>query len=311
EANVAAAEARVAAAVGSRDATLTIGTDAAVRAAEADLASATANRQAVADRYDEILNNCATQPDGSVVCPEYGPVEERTRAELEAARASEAAAQALLNQLRAGPTAAQRAAANGIVTVASANLAVAEAQLALVEAGPTAAAVSRVEVELAQAEARVAQAAAGAQAAEAAVSQAEAELAAAQVAVDRAQLALDTTMLTAPFAGVVSVIDVNPGELVALGNPILTLADLRTWQIRAPEVVDLDVARLAVGRPLEITLDALPGETLAGTVSAIALTPRLADGNTVYEVLIALDDVPDLPLRWGMTAVIRVTAPEG
>jgi hypothetical protein len=38
----------------------------------------------------------------------------------------------------------------------------------------------------------------------------------------------------------------------------------------------------------------------------VALVASLARGDVVYEVTVALDAAPDLPLRWGMTAVVDI-----
>jgi hypothetical protein len=57
---------------------------------------------------------------------------------------------------------------------------------------------------------------------------------------------------------------------------------------------------------VEVTLDAIPGETLRGTVKEIGRAAELSQGDVTYPVVIALDDYPDLPLRWGMTALVSI-----
>ncbi|MCA9960632.1 MAG: HlyD family efflux transporter periplasmic adaptor subunit [Anaerolineales bacterium] len=306
EAGITAAQAGVTQASGSRDASLDFATDAAILAAQAGVAEATAQRVVLEDQYDTILTTCFDLPDDSEVCPLYGPVEEGMRAQLDAARASEAAAQAALDQLLSGPTNGQRAAANGGVAVALANQDVAQAQLDLLLAGATPEQVAQVEVGVAQAEVGVALAEVAVTEAEAAVTQAEAQVAAAQVAVNAALIALERMTLTAPFAGIVADVAVNPGELVGPGLAVLTLADFNGWQVKTTDLTELDVARIAVGSEVNVSFDAIPNVTLTGTVTNVALTPGLSQGDVVYEVTASLEAAPDLPLRWGMTALVDI-----
>jgi HlyD family secretion protein len=131
EANVAAAQSQINQAAGQRDTALNVGTDAQIRAAEAQVAAASAQAQAIQDQYDTIIDTCFDKPGGGQICPLYGAVEEQTRAQLQAAQQNQAAAQAGLDAVLAGPTAAQQQAAQGGVTLASAGLKIAEAQLNL------------------------------------------------------------------------------------------------------------------------------------------------------------------------------------
>jgi hypothetical protein len=64
------------------------------------------------------------------------------------------------------------------------------------------------------------------------------------------------------------------------------------------------VARIAEGAPVDITFDALPGVTIAGTVEKIAA--RSSEGSGVnYTVTISMDERPE-KLRWGMTAFVDI-----
>ncbi len=305
QANVAAAQAGVTQAIGSRDAALEIATNANVRAAQAALAAAIANRRAVEEQYDAILTSCVDTPAGEV-CPLLGTTEEAVRAQLEAARQGEAAAQAALNQLLAGPTAAQRRAAGAAVPLAEANLAVAEAQLALLQAGATAEQIAQVAVGVQQAQVGVQQAEVAIQEAETAVALAAAQVAAAQTAVEQAALARERLTLTAPLAGVVTAVTIRAGEIAAPGLPVLTLADLSGWQVKTTDLTELDVARIRLGTAVEVTFDAIPDTAVRGTITQIALVPGFSQGDVVYEVIVRLEPAPTLPLRWGMTSFVTV-----
>lgn len=303
EANLAAAEAAVNQASASRQAALDVVSESELAGAQADLASATAELLALQEQYDQILEACFETADGSEVCPLYGPVEEQARAQLEVAAARQAAAQEMVNFLNAGPTAAQRAVAGSGVTLALASRDAAQAQLNLLLEGSSAEQIEKAEVGVAQAELGVALAQVQVVQVEAAVSQAEAGLAAAQAAEAAAQAALDRMTLTAPIDGTVASLNLNLGELVAPGAPVVTLADETQWKVETTDLSELDVPKIAEGSNVTIRIDAVPEASLNGHVEKIAYVPGVLQGDVVYTVTIVLDDSSNLPLRWGMTAV--------
>ena len=306
EANVAAAQAQINQAAGQRDTALNVGTDAQIRAAEAQVAAAAAQAQAIQDQYDTIIDTCFDKPGGGQVCPLYGAVEEQTRAQLQAAQQNQAAAQAGLDAVLAGPTAAQQQAAQGGVTLASAGLKIAQAQLDLLLAGATPEQIAAAEVGVLQAQVGVDIAKAAVTQAEAAITQAEAGVTAAEAGLASAQAMMDRMTLTSPIDGTVSRINTNVGELVGAGVPVVTMADFSKWLVKTTDLTELDVAFVNAGDSATVSFDAIPGETVSGTVTNVALMAGISRGDVVYEVTIDLDAAPDLPLRWGMTAVVDI-----
>jgi HlyD family secretion protein len=135
----------------------------------------------------------------------------------------------------------------------------------------------------------------------------EPEIAAAQAQVDQAQVALDSARLElerstlhAPFAGVVSWIDIDLGQTVSQQTPAMTLVNERQFSIEA-DVDEADVGWLRTGQKVRIDLDAFPGRTLAGQIVAILPSATVDLGVVSYQVTIALEP-NDLFLRAGMTA---------
>ena len=303
---LAAAEAGVTQAVGQRNAAVNAVTTSQIEGARANLIGAQAQLRAVENAYDDILTTCFDVPGKGEVCPLYGPVEEQTRAQLEAARLQEQAAAAAVTQLENGATSGQRSAAQGGVTLASANVAVAEAQLALVQAGATAEQVAQVAVSVDQARAAIGIAEAGVMQAEAAVGQAEAGVKAAEAGLAAADLALSRAEVKAPIGGTVSTVSTEVGQIVNPGAPVVVMADFGSWEIKTTDLTELDVARVSVGAPVTIQFDAIPGEELNGTVIDVALMSSISQGDVVYEVTIDLTGTDGLPIRWGMTAFVNV-----
>ncbi|HHS98043.1 MAG TPA: efflux RND transporter periplasmic adaptor subunit [Chloroflexi bacterium] len=135
---------------------------------------------------------------------------------------------------------------------------------------------------------------------------AQLEVEAARLSLEKARSDLENATLVAPFDGVVAAVNVAVGENVAVGAPAVRLVNSSSFHLSVT-VDEIDVARLEVGLPAEITVDALPDLTLTGTVERIGPAATLEEGAVAYPVVIALDPT-DAPLRAGMsaTAVILV-----
>ncbi|MFN2136676.1 MAG: HlyD family secretion protein [Candidatus Promineifilaceae bacterium] len=304
EQNVAAAEAAIVQAAGNRDAAVRVN-PATVQSAQAEVASAQAQVDQLQQTYDDILDACFDLPDGSEVCPLYGPVEEQTRFNLEAAKANLEAARLAESEARAGATQAETYLAGSGITLAQAQRDQAQAQLDLLLAGAREEQVQQVQVGVEQAELGVQQAQVQVTQAEAALAQAQAALTKADADVQAAQKALDRMTLVAPFDGRVGDILVEVGELVGPGVPAISFGDFSGWQVETTDLTELDIVGVKLGLPAEVRVDALPGEVMQGTVSDIAAVSQLIRGDVTYPVTITLDET-DLPLRWGMTATVDI-----
>jgi membrane fusion protein (multidrug efflux system) len=126
------------------------------------------------------------------------------------------------------------------------------------------------------------------------------EVAEAQVALARAQL--QRLAITAPFDGVIGIRSVALGDYVKDGADLVSLEDRsRMWvDFRLPE---RHVGRAAVGQPVQVTLDALPGQPLSGKVEAL---DALVDANGRSLLVRARIEQPDGTLKSGMFARARV-----
>ncbi len=138
-----------------------------------------------------------------------------------------------------------------------------------------------------------------------------AQLKAAQAQVEQARISLEITKtnlekatLKAPFAGVVATANVKLGEPAGAGPAAFVLVDTSIFHIDVT-VDEVDVARIGIGQPLTITLDALPGQTINGKVRQIAPTATVNGGVVSYAVRLVLDST-DAPLRAGMSATADI-----
>lgn len=82
------------------------------------------------------------------------------------------------------------------------------------------------------------------------------------------QVALDKTLIRAPFRAVAGLRQVSPGAYVSKGSDIVRLDALGTLKLEVP-VPETYLARVRIGLPITLTVDALPGQRFSGTVHAI------------------------------------------
>jgi multidrug resistance efflux pump len=249
-------------------------------AAEAQLAQAQAAQKEVQNAYDQLTANQV-----------HGWMEEQAIFNLNAANEAVAAAQAALDQLKAGPSQTLVDTYNGAIGVAIGQRKSAEAQLALLQAGATLAQVDAAQAQVAQAQG--------------AVEAAQAGLAAAQAALEAAQAQLAQATLVAPFAGTIMKIDTEVGEVAPPGVPVITLADLAHWRMLTSDLAETDVVLVHPGQTASVTLDAFGEQTFTGRVVEIGKLAEVNRGNTTYPVTIELD-LTEAALRWGMTAFVDI-----
>jgi HlyD family secretion protein len=132
----------------------------------------------------------------------------------------------------------------------------------------------------------------------------EAAVVRAEVGVKQAQRDLDLATLTAPFAATISAINMHVGE-PADGSAIIAVVDLRSFHIDVP-IDELDIAQVQPGQRVQVSLDALPGAEIGGTVELIApQATRSTQGTTTYTVTVNLDK-GSAGVRPGMTAVVAI-----
>ena len=144
--------------------------------------------------------------------------------------------------------------------------------------------------------------------AKASVDAAKSAVAQARAALNQDQVNVSLTVIKSPIDGVVISRSVDVGQTVAasLQAPVLfTIAeDLTKMHIEA-SVPESDVGRLAVGMPVEFTVDAFPGQRFKGTIAQVRNAAVTVQNVVTYTAIVAVDN-PDLKLRPGMTATVTI-----
>ena len=117
--------------------------------------------------------------------------------------------------------------------------------------------------------------------------------------------------VTSPMNGVVITKGVELGETVTsgvssfnAGTILFTVADLKSIIIKV-NLNEVDIAKVAVGQPVRITLDAYPQKVFTGKVRFVAPAAKLLEKIKVFLVEISLDDLSDA-YRTGMSANVEI-----
>jgi len=135
---------------------------------------------------------------------------------------------------------------------------------------------------------------------------AEAQLAAALARVDniRAQIARKT--VRAPFAGRLGIRQVNLGQVINDGQPIVTLQDLDQVFVNF-SLPQQQLGELKPGLAVRVTSDALPGVELTGKL--VAIDPEVDRTTRNLRAQARLDN-PGEQLRAGMFVNVEVVLPQ-
>lgn len=137
---------------------------------------------------------------------------------------------------------------------------------------------------------------------------------------DQAQLELSYTTIRAPAAGVVTEVNIKPGDVVTAGRPVFALVMSGDRWVNA-NFKETQLNHIHIGARADITVDTYPGRTWQGTVVSISpgtgsvfsvLPAQNATGNWVkvvqrIPVRILIDTGRNGPdLRAGMSAEVTI-----
>jgi HlyD family secretion protein len=113
----------------------------------------------------------------------------------------------------------------------------------------------------------------------------------------------NNTIITAPFDGLIAVVNSQQGDQV---SPSTIIATLITNQFVAIiPLNEVDVAKVKMGDPAVLTFDALPDLNMTGKVIDIDTIGTVSQGVVTYNVKIALD-TQDPSLKPGMSTDVSV-----
>ena len=152
--------------------------------------------------------------------------------------------------------------------------------------------------------------------AQAAISGYKASIAVAQANLRAAEVAVEQTLIRAPFDGVVLTKNANVGDVItpfssALGSQaaVVTMADMATLEVEA-DVSEANLAKVKVGQPCEIQLDALPGQRFRGFVQRMVPTVDRSKATVLVKIRFVDVDARVLPEMSAKVAFLEKETPE-
>ena len=117
--------------------------------------------------------------------------------------------------------------------------------------------------------------------------------------------------VTAPMSGVVIKKGVELGETVTsgvssfnAGTVLFTVADLKSLIIRV-NLNEVDIAKVHVGQPVRITLDAYPQKIFNGKVTFVSPSAELVEKIKVFKVEVTPSELSD-SYKTGMSANVEI-----
>lgn len=153
------------------------------------------------------------------------------------------------------------------------------------------------------------------------IDQAKARVEQAKAALRLAETRLDYATIVSPLTGVVLSKNIEPGEYVSSGTPVVTVGDLVDVWLRA-YINETDLGRVTVEQKAQVTTDTYPGKIYEGHISFISseaeFTPKSVQTQKervklVYRIKIDIKN-PNMELKPGMPAdavILTAGASEG
>jgi HlyD family secretion protein len=142
-----------------------------------------------------------------------------------------------------------------------------------------------------------------------AIEQARGQLGQARASLELARVQLGYAILTSPLNGVVLSDNIESGEYVQPGTPILTIGDLVNVWLRV-YINETDLGRVKLGQKVRVSTDTWPGKFYEGRVSFISSEAEFTPKNVqteeervklVYRMKIDIHN-PEMELKPGMPA---------
>jgi RND family efflux transporter MFP subunit len=126
----------------------------------------------------------------------------------------------------------------------------------------------------------------------------------AEIQVKQARMALEKTKVRAPFSGIITNIQVSPGQNVSSGIDLFTLVNIDRVQVHA-KVLESEIGKMKVGREVDLKFSAYPGQVFKGRVQAIS--PIVDPEDKTCNVIVEMVNV-DQSVKPGMHAEVEIAA---
>jgi HlyD family secretion protein len=136
---------------------------------------------------------------------------------------------------------------------------------------------------------------------------AQAQVEQARARLERVNIEINNRSLKAPFSGVITSVDVLPGETVTT-SPVITLLSAGRFELTA-RIPEIDIGKLSVGQKAEVIFDTKTDDVLVATIDYVSPNATTIEGVSYYETRLVLDSEPNW-LRSGLNADIDIIVSE-
>jgi RND family efflux transporter MFP subunit len=126
----------------------------------------------------------------------------------------------------------------------------------------------------------------------------------AEIQVKQARLNLEKTKVRAPFSGIVTNIQISPGQNVSAGADLFMLVNIDRVQVHA-KVLESEIGKMKVGREVDLKFSAYPEQVFKGRVQAIS--PVVDPAEKTCNVIVEMVNV-DQAVKPGMHAEVEIAA---
>jgi HlyD family secretion protein len=127
----------------------------------------------------------------------------------------------------------------------------------------------------------------------------------AKAQVAQAEAQVSKNVLTAPFNGIVTEVDITKGETASVGKTAIRVISSNAFQIEA-KIPEIDIAKVSAGNPVRVTLDAYGDSTFFDAVVTRVDPSATREGNVpVYKAIISFKET-DSRIKSGMTANVSI-----
>jgi HlyD family secretion protein len=123
-----------------------------------------------------------------------------------------------------------------------------------------------------------------------------------------AQSRVDSPLIKAPFAGVITALPAQTGDVVQIGTKAVQLDNLADLRL-AVQISEIDIPQVRVGQPAQLVFDAYFETTFTGEVIEISPVGTSVQGVVEYSVRIRMLDA-DERIKPGMTAAVNIVVDE-
>lgn len=136
----------------------------------------------------------------------------------------------------------------------------------------------------------------------------ETEILSAESKIDSFQALMDNAWLEAPFSGVITDVDVSPGNLVYAGTYAFQIDDIDPMVVDV-QVTEVEINKVELGQRATLTFDAIDDKEYTGEISKVSLAGSETSGIVYYTITIAVADA-DEDVLVGMNAELEIIISE-